>query len=176
MALPTCTPSAVPPECAISTLREQRIPACRYPRVYLNKRLAGGRQSRLRGADPAQSRSSARRCRQTAGAQTQPGLCLLCRVLLKHVAIEIPKPHILKYSSPQPRFPPKEQKSRQRRESIWHPLVALLLPAAMGERGTQPKEGSDLGGLMPGLVADTRVSSRSCLLEVCTTESGMRNQ
>lgn len=66
--------------------------------------------------------------------------------MLKHVAIGIPKHHILKYSLPQPRFPPKEQKPRQRRESIWHPLVALLLPAATGEQVVKPKDTPDLHG------------------------------
>lgn len=45
MALPTCIPSATISKCAISTLQEHRIFACNYPKVYLNKKMVGGRQS-----------------------------------------------------------------------------------------------------------------------------------
>jgi len=71
---------------------------------------------------------------------------------------------------PQPRFSPEKQKSRQIRESIWHPLVALLLPAATGEQAIKPKDSPDLHGSQPDLMVEKTVSSSSYLLSVCNRE------
>lgn len=147
MALPTCGPCAEPPPRAISTEHF----CIRYPGLGWNKRQAGG------GRAGVWRLGSAWRCRQTAGAHTQPGLCLLCAVLLKHVAIEIPEHHVSKIFIPPAQIASRGAGSQAETRIYLASPCGFASPCCHGRARSSRKEEPRAQGSLPGLEGPHKV-------------------